>query len=301
MRKVLRENRFFNDFQKTAMSIEQAERLKKEWTDKFVVVDDNVPELRRFAGRTGKVKTVNMSCRALVEFLDTEDIGWYDIDPAYLTVVEEPAVKAPAKAEKPAPAAKAAKPAAAKAGKSPLELARQQGAAKPAGQQPAAARKPAAKKKLSPLELARMQDAKKGAPATAAKAPSQPQATAPQATAPQAATSAEAPPPKKKLSPLELARMQDGGKQPDESSQTASAVESEQPPAQPSGRKLSKLELARMQDAKNQSAPAASPAEQPEEETAPSAAQQKPQASATGPDGRKLSKIELARMQDSKK
>ena len=49
-------------------TIEKAERLKKELTDKWVVVAANAPELKRFANLTGKVKTVNMSCRALVEF-----------------------------------------------------------------------------------------------------------------------------------------------------------------------------------------------------------------------------------------
>jgi hypothetical protein len=70
------------------MSIELAEKLKQKLTDQWVVVDPNVPELKRFAEWTGKVKTVNMSCRALVEFDGPVDIGWYDIDPAYLTVVD---------------------------------------------------------------------------------------------------------------------------------------------------------------------------------------------------------------------
>jgi hypothetical protein len=144
------------------MSIAHAEQLKNELTDRFVVVAEGVPELRRFAGLTGRVKTINMNCRALVEFDGPVDIGWYDIDPSFLTVVTEPVKKAApekhAKAEaKPA----AAKPAAAKpAGKSPLELARAQGASKAAAA-PAAA----GEKKLSPLELARQQGAAGGAAA----------------------------------------------------------------------------------------------------------------------------------------
>ncbi len=138
-----------------------------------------MPELRRFESLTGRVKTVNMSGRALVEFDGPVDIGWYDIDPQYLTVVDAPVKKAapekhaaPAKAE-PAKAAAGAKPAPAAAGKpagkSPLEMARSQGAgaavAKPAA--PAAAGGAAAPaKKLSPLELARQQGA--GAKAAAA-------------------------------------------------------------------------------------------------------------------------------------
>ena len=86
----------------TVSTIERAERLKKELTDKWVVVAANAPELKRFANLTGKVKTVNMSCRALVEFDGPVDIGWYDIDTSYLTVVDAPRPKkaaAPAKSE----------------------------------------------------------------------------------------------------------------------------------------------------------------------------------------------------------
>ena len=53
---------------RTVSTIETAERLKKELTDKWVVVVAGAPELKRFENLTGKVKTVNMSCRALVEF-----------------------------------------------------------------------------------------------------------------------------------------------------------------------------------------------------------------------------------------
>jgi len=108
------------------MSIELAEQLKRDLTDKWVLVDKTIPELKRFSGLTGKVKTVNMNARALVEFDGGEDIGWYDIDPNFLTVVDGPVKKekaaAPAKAEK--------KPAAARpaGGGSPLDAIRKQGA-----------------------------------------------------------------------------------------------------------------------------------------------------------------------------
>jgi len=36
-----------------------------------------------FAALTGSVKTVNMSGRALVEFDGYNNIGWFDIDPAF--------------------------------------------------------------------------------------------------------------------------------------------------------------------------------------------------------------------------
>ena len=50
------------------MVFEQIEQLKDEYTDKYVVVKGERPELRRFQGLTGTVRTVNMSGRALVEF-----------------------------------------------------------------------------------------------------------------------------------------------------------------------------------------------------------------------------------------
>ena len=63
---------------------ENIEKLQKRYTDKYVLVDDNRPELRRFRGLTGTVKTVNMSGRALVQFDGYNNIGWFDIDPVFL-------------------------------------------------------------------------------------------------------------------------------------------------------------------------------------------------------------------------
>ena len=112
------------------MSIATALKLKSQLTDQYVMVKPGVSELRRFATLTGVVKTVNMSGRALVQFDGPVDIGWYDIDPEYLTIVECAEKAVAEKAEKHAPAAKATEekkpaPAAGKpAGKSPLEMAR---------------------------------------------------------------------------------------------------------------------------------------------------------------------------------
>ena len=101
------------------MFTDQIEKMKRDYTDKYVVVDGTRPELARFRDVVGRVKTVNMSGRALVEFDDYHvNIGWYDIDPEFLKVVDKPPPKAPkteAKkaAPKAAPAAKekpAAKP-----------------------------------------------------------------------------------------------------------------------------------------------------------------------------------------------
>ena len=200
------------------MSIEQAEKLKRELTDKWVVVAEETPELRRFAALTGKVKTVNMNCRALVEFDGPEDIAWYDIDPQFLTVVDAPRPKAKtAQKAKPsaggekkaAPAAKApagggspldkiragaggAKPAAATGG-SPLDKIRAGGGAAAA---PAA--KPAGG---SPLDKIRAGGAAKAAPEPAAEE----------------APAAEAPKPAEKKpaatgSPLDQIRAQGGFK-----------------------------------------------------------------------------------------
>ncbi|NQV24708.1 MAG: hypothetical protein HQ518_10095 [Rhodopirellula sp.] len=202
------------------MSIEQAEQLKTELTDKWVVVDKNVPELRRFAGLTGKVKTVNMNCQALVEFIDREDIGWYDIGTTFLTVVDKPVAKpkVEAKAEAPKAAAGGAKKPA--AGGSPLDMIRKQGA--PGAKKPAAGgspldqirkqgapgSKPAVAaadggKKLSPLEQIRQQ----GAAGKAAAAPAEEAANAP-AEAPVAEKKTPAADSGKKLSPLEMIRKQ---------------------------------------------------------------------------------------------
>ncbi len=194
-------------------SIDRAEELKTELTDKYVVVDPKQPHLKRFAKRTGIVKTVNMNGRALVQFDAPEDISWYDIDPSFLKIVDKPqpkpkAEEAPAKE---APAAKSSAPAAkAATGKklSPIEMARQQDAAKKA-----AAAAGEGGKKLSPIEMARQQDAAKKAAAAG----------------------------EKKLSPIEQARQQDAAKK---------AEESPAPADPPAGKKLSPLEMARMQDKK---------------------------------------------------
>lgn len=147
------------------MSIEHAEQLKKELTDKWVVVNSGIPELRRFQDLTGRVKTVNMNCRALVEFDGPVDIGWYDIDPSALTVVDGPKPKekpAAAPKENAAPAAKAAPKAA--GGGSPLDQIRAQsgGAAKPAAAKPAGG---------SPLDQIRAQAGGGAAPASAPAKP----------------------------------------------------------------------------------------------------------------------------------
>ena len=205
------------------MSIERAEKLKDLLTDRFVVVDADVPELRRFQNWTGKVRTVNMNCRALVEFDGPVDIGWYDIDPDYLKVVDAPVKRAAAPAAKAAPAeAKPAAKPAAPGGKSPLDAIRAQQAAKAAA--PAAAA-PAGAAKLSPLDMIRKQQAAKAAGAPAAPA------TAPTPVAEASPTVAE-PPTVSEPTPV------------------APAPSAALPTTGPDGKPLSKLDLIRMQGAK---------------------------------------------------
>ncbi|MGB8853477.1 MAG: hypothetical protein WCC69_07930 [Pirellulales bacterium] len=146
------------------------ERLKAEWTDKYVVINSSAPELARFAKTTGFVKTVNMNGRCLVEFDQYNNIGWYDIDPSALKIVPQPLPKpAEPKAAKPA-AKEAAKPAAAKpaagAAKKPSTADILAAARAKAGGAPAA--KPATGAKLSTADiLARARGAKAAAPAAA--------------------------------------------------------------------------------------------------------------------------------------
>jgi len=156
------------------MSIEHAERLKKELTDQWVVVASGVPELRRFEQFTGQVRTVNMNCRALVEFKGSEDIGWYDIDPQYLTVVDapQPGKKAAETKKEAAAKPKAAPAKPAPSGGSPLDQIRAQGGGTTAPTKPAAA-KPSGG---SPLDQIRAQ--------TGGASPAKPSAGKPAAAKP---------------------------------------------------------------------------------------------------------------------
>ena len=175
---------------------DSVEALKNQYTDKYVRVNAARPELARFHDAVGQVKTVNMNGRALVEFMDYHlNIGWFDIDPSCLTVVDKPAPKDPA--EKAArPAAATAKPAAAKAAPaagekklSPLELARMQGAG---GKVTAAPAKPAsggaapAKKSTADILAAARGKAAAAAAPTPTPAPTPVAAAEPAAPAPAA-------------------------------------------------------------------------------------------------------------------
>jgi hypothetical protein len=58
------------------ISASECEALKREWTDRFVLVKPERPELKRFAGIVGRVVTVNHNGKAVIDF---QDGGWYDI------------------------------------------------------------------------------------------------------------------------------------------------------------------------------------------------------------------------------
>jgi hypothetical protein len=67
------------------------EERKREWTDQYVAVDESRPELRRFAGRVGRVVTVNWNNKAIVDFGDG---AWYDLTVSYLRKLDPTAAKA---------------------------------------------------------------------------------------------------------------------------------------------------------------------------------------------------------------
>jgi hypothetical protein len=201
------------------LNFDEIEDLKREWTEKWVEVDTMRPELKRFAGRPGRVVTVNMSGRALVQFDEGEGFGWgrFDIAIPFLKQVAAPAPKAKEgkhAGEKPKAAAPAgeAKPA---AKMSPLEMMKAQAARKAAAggadakPQPAAApAEPKPAGKMSPIELMRAKAAAKAAqsatpPAVAGAAPEVP-ATAPESK------------PAGKMSPLDFLRAKAAAKKAEE-------------------------------------------------------------------------------------
>jgi len=67
---------------------EQVEELKRQYTDKHVIVDQTRPELGRFRHMTGRIKTINMNGRALVQFDGDNNRGWYDIELEFLKVTQ---------------------------------------------------------------------------------------------------------------------------------------------------------------------------------------------------------------------
>ena len=176
------------------MVFEHIEKLKREYTDKYVVVDASQPELRRFEGQTGMIKTINMNGNALVEFDGFNSIGWYDIGLDFLKVVDKPLPKEEPKkkaapAKKPAakaPADSGEKPAA-KAGGSKMSVAEMLAAARgekggeatdsapaPAAKKEAPAKPATDPKKMSVAEMLAAARGEKSGDAPAEEAPAEP-------------------------------------------------------------------------------------------------------------------------------
>ena len=90
------------------MCPEQIEKLRRQYTDQYVMVAGERPEFARFQGLVGQVKTVNMSGLALVHFDVNNSQAWHDIAIEHLKVVDKPppkpVEKKPAAAAKPKPA-----------------------------------------------------------------------------------------------------------------------------------------------------------------------------------------------------
>lgn len=59
-----------------AVDLDKMDELKRVWTDRYVTAKSELPELKRFDGRVGRVVTVNYSGKAIVDFADG---AWYDI------------------------------------------------------------------------------------------------------------------------------------------------------------------------------------------------------------------------------
>jgi hypothetical protein len=63
------------------------EELRREWIDRYILVNPEYPELKRFEGIVGRVVTVNWNNKAVVDF---QDGGWYDVTASseYLTKLD---------------------------------------------------------------------------------------------------------------------------------------------------------------------------------------------------------------------
>ncbi len=73
-------------------TFDEAEALKRTWTDKFVRIKPGHAEYERFKDKVGRVVTVNYGGKAIVDFADG---AWYDIpaSDAYLEVLPEEEAK----------------------------------------------------------------------------------------------------------------------------------------------------------------------------------------------------------------
>lgn len=65
----------------------ELQQLKDQYTGREVAVDEQRPELARFVGKRGRVIDINYNGQAVVQF-EGANIGWFDIGPEFLTIVE---------------------------------------------------------------------------------------------------------------------------------------------------------------------------------------------------------------------
>lgn len=73
-----------------ASTFERIAQLKQQYTDRKVRVVDHRPELQRFAGQVGQIKTINMNGSALVVFEQfVNDLGWHDIPLKHLEIIDQ--------------------------------------------------------------------------------------------------------------------------------------------------------------------------------------------------------------------
>ncbi|GAB6186671.1 hypothetical protein [Thermopirellula anaerolimosa] len=78
------------------MDMQRIANLRLEYSDRYVVVEGDRPELARFRGKVGRVQTINCNGRAVVQF-EGVDRSWYDLDLDYLKIVEPPKTDGAAK------------------------------------------------------------------------------------------------------------------------------------------------------------------------------------------------------------
>jgi hypothetical protein len=71
------------------------DELRRQYTGKHVTVDPARPELARWAGVVGQVKTINQNGRALVQFAGADE-GWHDFDLDALHLTSPPEASKPA-------------------------------------------------------------------------------------------------------------------------------------------------------------------------------------------------------------
>lgn len=74
-------------------AITKNEQLKREWTDQYIKVNADRPELKRWADVIGRVVTVNWNNKAVIDF---QDGGWYDVTASseFLTKIDAAEAKA---------------------------------------------------------------------------------------------------------------------------------------------------------------------------------------------------------------